>query len=88
MARATPASADLELQLLRRSVDSLGSDRHRCADCRRTPLVGERVFVYEGGRTVCELCRQLRRGEPISSEPVRDSEPGQLVRVRARVRAA
>ena len=33
-------------------------------DCRRTPLVGERMFVYASGRAVCELCRTLRPDEP------------------------
>ena len=84
MARTTPPFADLERQILRSSVSALRSGRHLCVDCRRTPLVGEQIFVYDSGRTVCELCRQLRRDEPIASEPVRDSEPGQLVRVRRR----
>ena len=56
---------DLERALLRKSVDALAAGRHRCRDCRRTPLIGERVFTYAGGRTVCELCRALRREEPV-----------------------
>ena len=37
---------------------SFGRKGCRCTDCRRTPLTGERVYHYEGGRTVCELCRR------------------------------
>lgn len=58
--------------------------RHRCADCRRTPLVGETVHVYDGGKVVCELCKHLRRDEPVSSEPVYGDAHGATVRVRAR----
>ncbi len=75
--------SELELQLFRSSVDALRADRNRCSDCRRTPLTGERVYRYEGGRAVCELCRALRREDPVSSEPVRD-EAGPHVRVRSR----
>ena len=42
---------------------ALGAGRQRCAHCRRTPLVGERVFFY-GERMVCALCRHLRREPP------------------------
>jgi hypothetical protein len=31
--------------------------------CRRTPLVGERIFFY-GERMVCALCRHMRREPP------------------------
>lgn len=75
----------LERFLLRRGVGSLTADRHRCMDCERTPLVGERIHVYEHSRgIVCELCRQLRRGTPLQSEIVRHSERGHTVRLTAR----
>jgi hypothetical protein len=75
----------LERFLLRRGVGSLTADRHRCMDCERTPLVGERIHVYEHSRgIVCELCRQLRRGAPLQSEIVRHSELGHTVRLTAR----
>jgi hypothetical protein len=75
----------LERFLLRRGVGSLTADRHRCIDCDRTPLVGERIHVYER-RTeiVCELCSQMRRGAPLASEVVRHSELGHTVRLTAR----
>lgn len=75
----------LERFLLRRGVGSLTADRHRCVDCDRTPLVGERIYVYEQARgIVCELCRQLRGGAPLQSEIVRHSELGHTVRLTAR----
>ena len=73
---------DLERALLRKSVGSLAEQRHRCADCGRTPLIGETLHRYAGGAAVCELCRPLRRGEPVASERVRHSEHGNAVRVR------
>ncbi len=47
---------DLAAILLRRSARSLDSGRKRCAGCRRTPLVGERLHEMDTGRTLCELC--------------------------------
>jgi hypothetical protein len=73
----------LERELLRRGVGALAADRHRCVDCRRTPLIGERVYHYDG-RPVCELCRVLRPDAPTASEVVRHSEHGHAVRVTAR----
>ena len=66
----TPANgaAPFERHLLRLSVEDLSEDRARCRDCGRTPLIGEDVHVYEHGRIVCELCRQLRPEAPVSIE--------------------
>jgi hypothetical protein len=72
---------DLERALLRKSVGTLASETHRCADCGRTPLIGETAYRYEQGETVCELCRPLRRAEPERSELVRNSEAGLAVRI-------
>jgi hypothetical protein len=74
----------LELELLRRGVDALSEDRHRCADCSRTPLIGERVYWYDGARAVCELCRALRSESPLGSETVRHCERGHAVRLSVR----
>jgi hypothetical protein len=68
-------------------VGLLAEGRPRCADCGRTPLVGERVHRYARGETVCELCRPLRAAEPERSEPVRHSERGHTVRLRTRLAA-
>jgi hypothetical protein len=71
---------DLERALLRRSVDALTIESPRCADCGRTPLIGETVYRYASA-SVCELCRPLRRAEPEGHERVRNSECGQTVRI-------
>ncbi len=78
---ATIDEQDLERALLRKSVGSLAGRRDRCADCGRTPLIGETLHRYPGGSTVCELCSPLRRGEPAESERVRHGECGLTVRV-------
>lgn len=75
-------AASLERELLRRGVGALTADRHRCADCGRTPLVGERVYLYEGDEIICELCRPLRRADPVGSDFVRHAGHGQTVRIR------
>ncbi len=75
----------LQRYLLLRGVHSLTADRHRCVDCSRTPLVGERVHLYERlSGVVCELCRPLRRTAPLATEIVRHAELGHTVRLTAR----
>ena len=81
------SESDLERQLLRRGVGELEAGRHSCADCGRTPLVGERVHRYARDETVCELCRPLRPAEPEGSDLVRHAERGHTVRLRARLAA-
>src|SRR5690554_2009756 len=46
---------DLERELLRKGVGAREAGRRHCADCGRTPLVGERVHIYERGAVVCAL---------------------------------
>ena len=74
---------DLERELLRKSVGALEAGRTRCEDCRRTPLVGERVYLFGDGAVVCELCRAGHRGTPERSELVHHSERGHTVKRRA-----
>ncbi len=76
----------LERVLLTRGLGALTADRDHCADCGRTPLIGEWVHLYAGRqhRLVCELCRTQRREAPVASEIVRHSEHGQTVRLTAR----
>jgi hypothetical protein len=74
------SEADLELALLRKSVGSLTANRHCCADCGRTPLVGERLYRFGRTSTVCALCTPLRRAEPDAVELVRHFERGHTVR--------
>lgn len=73
----------LERELLRQALYSFSAGACRCADCGRTPLIGERVHVYEDGRVMCELCRPHRREEPIRCERVR-GEHGHAVRLTVR----
>jgi hypothetical protein len=62
-----------EISLVRTSMRALAAGRRLCADCQRTPLVGETVFIY-GERMVCELCRPLRRERPVREEVVHSGE--------------
>lgn len=85
MASTSRHVEQLERVLLRRGVGALEADRHRCADCGRTPLIGEYVHLYDRARgLVCELCRPLRRDAPVATEIVRHSEHGHAVRLTAR----
>ena len=80
MLRTDQHAPELERHLLRRSVMALAAGRDCCDGCHRTPLVGERVHVYDGGRVLCELCRREQRDAPVRSEPVHGSEHGLTVR--------
>lgn len=79
----------LERHLLQRGVGALEAHRSRCADCGRTPLIGEYVHLYEQRSSrppavVCELCRAHRSQPPAVTETVRHSERGHAVRLMAR----
>lgn len=79
----------LERELMMRGLDDLEAGRSHCADCGRTPLIGEQVDLYEDRpgrppRLVCELCSQLRRDSPVARETVRHACHGQTVRLTAR----
>jgi len=71
---------ELERELMRKALHALHAGEPRCADCHRTPLVGEHLHVYEDGRVLCELCRPNRREEPIRCERVHGLERGHAVR--------
>jgi hypothetical protein len=72
-----------ELSFVRSSMRALAGAREGCEGCHRTPLVGERVYLYAQA-IVCELCRPRRRGAPERSELVRSPEHKRAVRVRPR----
>jgi hypothetical protein len=72
---------DLELALLRRGVDQRDAGRERCRQCDRTPLVGERVYVYESGTMLCELCRKAQRDAPTDSRLVHGPEFGHTIKM-------
>ncbi len=82
---AQPVEGDIqqfEQVLFRRGVGALEADRDRCADCGRTPLVGEHVHLYAHvSGIVCELCSALRPQPAAASELVRHSEHGHTVRL-------
>ena len=80
---AASPTAPIERALLRKSVGLLADERPRCHHCHRTPLVGERVYMYAQA-LVCELCRPRRRDTPQRSELVRSPEHKRAVRVRTR----
>jgi hypothetical protein len=82
MLSASPP-APIAQALLRKSVGLLTDERPRCAHCHRTPLVGERVYLYAQA-IVCELCRPRRANAPERSELVRSPEHKRAVRVRPR----
>jgi hypothetical protein len=71
---------DLEAALLRKSVGDLTAGRLSCADCGRTPLVGERMYRFGRSSSVCALCTPLRRTEPDAVALVRHFERGHTVR--------
>jgi hypothetical protein len=79
---------ELELALLRRGIDARAAGGERCDHCRRTPLVGERIYVYERDAVLCELCRSLEPGTPIGSRLVHGPEFGLTIRIADRRHAA
>ena len=71
---------DLELALLRRGVDALGSAAESCARCGRRPLIGERVYVHPRLGVHCELCRTAD-GVPTESHVVHGPEFGHTIKL-------
>jgi hypothetical protein len=72
---------DLELALLRRGLDERLAGSERCTCCHRTPLVGERVYVYASGTIACELCRGSQDGTPQEDRIVHGPEFGHTMRI-------
>jgi hypothetical protein len=71
----------LELALLRRGVDQRVAGRELCSHCRRSPLIGERVYVFGHGSILCELCRSLGGEAPLNSRLVHGPAFGHTLRV-------
>ncbi len=79
----------LERELMMRGLGELEAGRSHCADCGRTPLIGEHVDLYDdrpgrSPRLVCELCSALRFDAPVARDTVRHACHGQTVRLTAR----
>jgi hypothetical protein len=72
---------DLELALLRRGVVARAGTIERCGRCQRTPLIGERVYVYERGVVRCELCRAVEHQPPEASRVMHGPAFGHTIRV-------
>jgi hypothetical protein len=72
---------ELELALLRRGLDELSAECERCSVCRRSPLIGERIYGYASGAIVCELCKASRPEAPLNSRLVHGPEFGHTLRI-------
>ncbi len=81
MKMPTRAMPKLELALLRRGVDDLTEECECCGRCHRRPLIGERVYLYESGSVLCELCRALQGVAPAASHVVHGPEFGHTMRI-------
>ena len=80
--RSERAAPELQVALVRRAVDHCDAVRERCHSCRRTPLVGERVYFAQGGAVYCELCRVLEGAESaLESRIVHGPEYGHTMRL-------
>ena len=71
----------LQVALVRRAVDHCDAERERCAGCRRTPLIGERIYFGSDGVVYCELCRALDPDPPLESRIVHGPEFGHTMRL-------
>ena len=72
---------ELQLALVRRAADRRDADSERCRGCRRTPLVGERIYLDEQGGVYCELCRALEHEPLVRSRIVHGPEFGHTMRL-------
>ena len=72
---------ELERALLRRGVVERAVGFERCHRCRRTPLIGEHVYLYERDVMLCELCRSKHRKAPLSSSLMHGPAFGNSIRI-------
>ena len=72
---------ELELALLRRGLDERLAGSERCGCCNRTPLVGERVYIYDSGTIACALCLDRQRQAPTRSRIVHGPEFGHTMKI-------
>lgn len=88
MATSAHDMLELELALLRRGLDERLAGSERCTCCHRTPLVGERVYVYDSGTIACALCRERQSSAPRSTRVVHGPEFGHTMRITDQRQAA
>ena len=80
--RSEHVPLELQVALVRRAVDHCDAVRERCRGCRRTPLVGERIYLAADGAVYCELCRALDGSAPaLESRVVHGPEYGHTMRL-------
>jgi hypothetical protein len=68
---------DLASQLLGKWLGRVAGERDCCSGCRRSPLAGELLHVFDRGRMLCTLCvARLPEAErePLRSERVHAAE--------------
>ena len=66
---------DLAGFLLRKSLNSPSPNERHCSSCRRSPVPGELLSVFEGERMLCALC--------VTGLPESEREPLRRERVHA-----
>ncbi len=71
----------LERALLRRGMNERNARREGCARCRRTPLIGERVYVAADGELLCALCQSRQANPPAHWTLVHGPEFGHTLRL-------
>jgi hypothetical protein len=79
--RPEKSAPELQVALVRRAVHDRDTVRERCRGCRRTPLIGERIYFAVDGAVYCELCRALDRDPPLESRIVHGPEFGHTIRL-------
>jgi hypothetical protein len=80
-AHSDHVAPELQVALVRRAVNHRDAVRERCRTCRRTPLVGERVYFDQGGTVYCELCRALDPEPALRSRVMHGPEFGHTMRL-------
>lgn len=71
----------LELALLRRGVEYRDAAQQRCSRCRRTPLLGERIYMAVSGPVLCELCRVDEPAQVLQCRVVLGPTSGRAIRI-------
>jgi hypothetical protein len=77
---------DLASRLLKKSLGAMAGERSCCSRCRRSPLTGELMHVFERDETLCTLCLAKlpdTEREPLRSERVHAAERKLTVMPRA-----